>query len=68
MQGLLTSSVRPSRRRYRSTGHLGPGRFQAFPVQADDPLPTVLRYVERHPVGAGRVRSARDGPWSGRGR
>ena len=30
------------------TGHLYQGRFKSFPVEADDHLDTVLRYVERN--------------------
>ena len=45
--------------------HLSQGRFKAFPIESDDHLYTVLRYVERNPLratwssvrrsGAGRV-------------
>ena len=45
-------------------GHLYQGRFQSFPVQEDDHLLTVLRYVERNPLRAGLVRRARDWRWS----
>ena len=34
------------------TGHLYQGRFKAFPIEEDDPLDAVLRYVERNPVRA----------------
>src|SRR5260370_32063674 len=40
------------------TGHLYQGRFKSFPVQEDEHLYTVLRYVERNPVRAGVVRRA----------
>jgi putative transposase len=43
------------------TGHLYQGRFKAFPIQEDDHLYTVLRYVERNPLRAGLV--ARAGQW-----
>ena len=39
-------------------GHLYQGRFQSFPVQSDDHLLTVLRYIERNAVGAGLVARA----------
>ena len=45
-------------------GHLYQGRFQSFPVQEDDHLLTVHRYVERNPLRAGLVRRARDWRWS----
>ena len=34
------------------TGHLYQGRFKTFPIEADDHLLTVLRYVERNPLRA----------------
>jgi len=34
------------------TGHLYQGRFNSFPVQVDEHLLTVMRYVERNPVRA----------------
>ena len=37
------------------TGHLYQGRFKSFPVQEDEHLYTVLRYVERNPLRAGFV-------------
>src|SRR5271166_4018901 len=39
-------------------GHLYQGRFQSFPVQSDEHLLTVLRYIERNAVGAGLVARA----------
>ena len=46
-------------------GHLDRGRFKSFPVQGDEHLLTVLQYVERNAVGAGRVARAEDWRWSG---
>jgi putative transposase len=45
-------------------GHLYQDRYRSFPIATDDHLLTVLRYVERNPVRAGLVASARDWPWS----
>jgi putative transposase len=45
------------------TGHLYQGRFKAFPVQDDEHLYTVLRYVERNPVRAGLSKRAEDWRW-----
>jgi REP-associated tyrosine transposase len=45
------------------TGHLYQGRFKAFPVQSDDHLWSVLRYVERNPVRAGLAKRAEDWRW-----
>jgi putative transposase len=46
------------------SGHLYQGRFKSFPVQADDYLLTVCRYVERNALRAGLVRRAEDWRWS----
>jgi putative transposase len=46
------------------TGHLYQGRFKAFPIQEDDHLYTVLRYVERNPLRAGLVKRAEQWRWS----
>src|SRR4029077_7575228 len=46
------------------TGHLYQGRFKAFPIQEDEHLYTVLRYVERNPLRANLVSRAEDWPWS----
>jgi putative transposase len=50
------------------TGHLYQGRFKAFPIQEDDHLYTVLRYVERNPLRAGLVPRAESWRWSSLGR
>jgi putative transposase len=50
------------------TGHLYQGRFKAFPVETDEHLYTVLRYVERNPVRADLVARAEDWRWSSVGR
>ena len=64
MQWLMTSHVRRYHRHYRSSGHVWQGRFKAFPIQEDDHLRAVLRYVERNPLRAGLVGRAEDWPWS----
>jgi putative transposase len=46
------------------TGPLYQGRFKSFPVQEDDHLVTVCRYVERNPLRAGLVARADQWPWS----
>jgi len=46
------------------TGHLYQGRFKAFPIQQDDHLYKVLRYVERNALRAGLVRKAQAWHWS----
>jgi putative transposase len=46
------------------TGHLYQGRFKAFPIEEDDHLYTVGRYVERNPLRANLVARAEDWRWS----
>src|SRR6266478_2571439 len=46
------------------TGHLYQGRYKAFPIEEDDHLYTVLRYVERNPLRAKLVRRAEAWRWS----
>jgi putative transposase len=53
---------------YRGTtgsGHLYQGRFKSVPVQSDEHLLTLCRYVERNPLRAGLVRRAEDWRWNG---
>ena len=64
MQWLLTAHVRRYHQHYRTSGHVWQGRFKAFPIERDDHLLTVLRYVERNPLRAGLVEHAEDWPWS----
>lgn len=45
------------------SGHLYQGTFKSFPVQTDEHLITVCRYVEHNPVRAGLVKNAQDWPW-----
>jgi len=45
-------------------GHLYQGRFKSFPVQRDDHLLTLCRYVERNPINANLVRRAQLWPYS----
>lgn len=46
------------------SGHIYQGRFKAFPVETDDHLLTVLRYVERNALRANLVKRAQDWRWS----
>jgi len=61
---VLTAHVRRYHQHYHSSGHVWQGRFRAFPIQDDDHLLTVLRYVERNPVRADLVERAQDWLWS----
>ena len=40
------------------------GRFKAFPIQEDEHLLTVVRYIERNPLRAGLVERAEAWRWS----
>src|SRR5881398_1576643 len=42
------------------TGHVYQGRFKSFPVETDEHLYTVLRYVERNALRANLVARAED--------
>ena len=64
MHWLLTAQVRRYQRHYHATGHVWQGRFKAFPIQDDDHLLVVLRYVERNPLHAGLVGRAEAWEWS----
>jgi putative transposase len=64
MMWLLTAHVRRYHQHYHSSGHVWQGRFRAFPIQDDDHLLVVLRYVERNPVRAELVARAQDWLWS----
>lgn len=64
MQWLLTSHVRRYHKHYHGSGHVWQGRFKAFPVQSDEHLLTVLRYVERNPLRAKLVTHAERWAWS----
>ena len=44
-------------------GHLYQGRFKSFPIEADEHLLTVYRYVERNALRAGLVAKAEAWPW-----
>lgn len=44
-------------------GHVYQGPFKAFPVESDEHLFTVCRYVERNPVRAGLVERAEEWIW-----
>jgi putative transposase len=63
MHRVQNAHVRRYHAHYHSSGHVWQGRFKAFPVQDDDHLYTVLRYVERNPLRANQVRRAEDWPW-----
>jgi putative transposase len=64
MQWLLTTHVRRYHQHYGSSGHVWQGRFKSFPVQRDEHLITLLRYVLQNPVRAGLSSRPREWRWS----
>jgi putative transposase len=64
MQWLMTTHVRRYHQHYHSSGHIWQGRFKAFPIEENQHLLAVLRYVERNPLRANLVQRAEDWPWS----
>jgi putative transposase len=52
-------------RRTLGMGPLYQGRFKSLPVQRDEHLETLLRYVQRNPLRAALVRQARRWKWGG---
>ena len=64
MQWWLTSHVRRSHRRSGGSGHLWQGRFKSFPIQEDEHLLTVLRYVLLNPVRGGLCSDPEEWIWS----
>jgi putative transposase len=66
MQRLTTTHVRRWHLQ-RSTvgcGHLYQGTYKSFPIETDEHLLIVLRYVEQNAVRAGLVERAEDWRWS----
>jgi putative transposase len=64
MRRLLTAHAKRYHRHYGTSGHVWQGRFKAFPIQDDDHLVTVLRYVERNALRAELVARAEHWKWS----
>ena len=66
MQRLTTTHVRRwhLHRRSVGSGHLYQGTYKSFPIECDEHLLTVLRYVERNPVRPTLVQRAEEWRWS----
>ncbi len=66
MQRLTTTHVRRwhLHRRTVGSGHLYQGTYKSFPIECDEQLYTVLRYVERNPVRPTLVARAEEWRWS----
>ena len=56
--------MRRYHRHYRGSGHVWQGRFKAFPIEQNEHLFTVLRYVERDPLRAKIVTRVEKYAWS----
>lgn len=52
------------RNRRLGGGHIYQGRYKSFPIQNEEYLYTVLRYVEANPLRAKLVEEAQEWPWS----
>jgi putative transposase len=65
MRLLMNSHVRNYHRHYGTSGrgHIWQGRYKNFPIQTDEHLLTVLRYVEANALRAHLVRRAEDWTW-----
>jgi putative transposase len=63
MHWLLTTHTHHHHLRRGSSGRVWQGRFKAFPIERDDHLLTVMRYVERNPLRAGLVERAENWSW-----
>ena len=65
MHQLMTTHVRRWHAHHcEGEGHVYQGRFKSFPVESDEHLDTLCRYVERNAVRAGLVERAEDWVWS----
>jgi putative transposase len=66
MQKLTITHARnwQEHRRRVGYGHLYQGRYKSFPIEGDEHLYQVVRYVERNALRANLVRRAEDWHWS----
>ena len=66
MQKLSVTHVRnwQEHRRQVGLGHVYQGRYKSFPVESDEYLYQVLRYVERNALRANLVQQAEQWRWS----
>ncbi len=64
MHWVLNAHVRRYHKHHESSGHVWQGRYKSFPIEANDHLLAVLRYVERNPVRAGLAKKAEQWAWS----
>jgi putative transposase len=63
MKWLMTTHAVHYNMKYGKTGHVWQGRFKSFPVQTDQYLLALMRYVERNAMRAKLVNRAEQWPW-----
>ena len=63
MQWLFATHSIHYNKKHSKCGHVWQGRFKALPVQSDEHLLAVLRYVERNALRAKLAARAEDWPW-----
>jgi putative transposase len=64
MRWWLTAHVARYRLVHSTSGHIWQGRFKSFPIQEDEHMLTVLRYVLVNPCRAGLARSPHEWQWN----
>jgi putative transposase len=64
MQRVMSTFNHRYRKDHPGCGHLWQGRFKSIPVQENDHLCRVIRYVERNPLRGGLVEQSEDWQWS----
>jgi REP element-mobilizing transposase RayT len=67
MQRIQGQFAQAFNRRHRGSGHVFQGRFKAVPVEDDEQLWAVIRYVAQNPVEAGLCEAPELWPWSSHG-
>jgi putative transposase len=64
MHWVQNTHVRRYHQHYHGSGHIWQGRYKSFPIEEDEHLLTVLRYIERNPVRAKLAKRAEQWSWS----
>lgn len=60
---LLTTHTHRHHKRHKTVGRVWQGRYKAFPIEEDQHLLIVMRYVERNALRANLVERAQDWEW-----
>jgi putative transposase len=66
MRWITTTHVRQRRVMTKSVGygHLYQGTYKSFPVETNEYLQQLIKYIEQNPLRAGLVKNAEDWQWS----